>query len=85
MVREDRYKYIHWQGYPCQLFDLMGDPHELDDRGADPSLAAVRDRLQARLFEWERDARRRTTESDAQVENRTHAHERMMGIQIGRW
>lgn len=85
MVRDARYKYLHWEGYPCQLFDLQEDPHELHDRGADPALAHVRADLHERLFEWQRDARRRTTESDAQVENRTHAHERMMGIQIGRW
>jgi arylsulfatase A-like enzyme len=85
MVRDERYKYMHWQGYSCQLFDLKEDPDELHDLGLHPAHASTRADMQARLFQWFRDARRRTTESDAQVEARTHAHERMMGILIGRW
>ena len=41
MVRTERYKYVHWQGYPPQLFDLANDPHEIDDRGRDPGLDAA--------------------------------------------
>ena len=85
MVRDERFKFIWWQGYRPQLFDLQQDPSELDDRGADPSLAPLRAAMQARLFEWLAARRSRVTESHAQVCSRTHAHERMMGILIGRW
>ena len=85
MVRDERFKFIWWQGYRPQLFDLQQDPSELDDRGADPSLAPLRAAMQSRLFEWLVARRSRVTESHAQVRSRTHAHERMMGILIGRW
>ncbi len=85
MVRDARYKYIHWEGYPAQLFDLQEDPQEFDDRGTDPALQAVRAAMHQRLFDWLSLRKHRTTETLAQVEARTHAHERMMGIQIGKW
>jgi len=85
MVRDARYKYLHWQGYAPQLFDLQEDPQEFHDRGTDPALQATRDAMQQRLLDWLAARRHRTTETLAQVEARTHAHERMMGIQIGRW
>lgn len=31
MVRWDRYKYIHYEGYRPQLFDLVSDPDEVND------------------------------------------------------
>ena len=85
MVRTDRYKYIDWDGFPPQLFDLDADPHELTDRGTDAALAAVRSELAALLFDWLRSCKRRTSESEAGVVARTHAHTRMMGIEIGKW
>ena len=85
MVRDGRYKYIHWQGYRGQLFDLLNDPNELHDLGADAGYTPVCLEMQQRLFEWLRTRKRRTTETYQQVDARTHAHERMMGIQIGKW
>jgi len=85
MVRDDRYKYIYWQGYPAQLFDLHDDPNELHDLGTDSSFAGMRNAMFERLFVWLEARKTRTTESYAQVEARTHAHERLMGIQIGKW
>jgi len=31
MIRDDRYKYVHYVGYPSQLFDLQKDPEEMVD------------------------------------------------------
>lgn len=85
MVREDRYKLIVWEGFADQLFDLHDDAGELDDRGTDPALAPVRRRLRDALLHWLIERRRRSSETDAQVGARTHAHERAMNILIGRW
>jgi len=85
MVRDTRYKYIHWEGYSPQLFDLQEDPQEFLDRGTDPALCAVRKAMHQRLFDWLSERKHRATETLEQVEARTHAHERMMGIQIGKW
>ena len=49
MVRWSRWKYIHYPGYPPQLFDLQDDPLELDDLGEDPDREDVRREGLARL------------------------------------
>lgn len=85
MVRDARWKLMAWDGYPDQLFDLQEDPDECVDLGADPGRAAVRAALHAQRTTFVDARKARATESDAQVEARTHAHERMMGILIGRW
>lgn len=85
MVRGERYKYIWWQGFRPQLFDLRDDPGELCDLGQDASLQSVRDAMHAELLQWLAARKHRATETLQQVNDRTHAHERMMGILIGRW
>ena len=42
MIRGDRYKYVHYVGYPPQLFDLRADPDERVDLGTDARYADVR-------------------------------------------
>jgi arylsulfatase A-like enzyme len=84
MVRTEQWKYVHWQGFRAQLFDVAADTLELDDLGADPRLARERDALRGRLFDWLATLKRRTTVSDASVEARTDAHRRH-GIDIGIW
>jgi choline-sulfatase len=42
MIRHGRFKYIHFVGYPPQLFDLDADPDETCDLGTDPAFAAAR-------------------------------------------
>jgi choline-sulfatase len=37
MIRNGRYKYIHYVGLPPMLFDLASDPHERRDLGRDPA------------------------------------------------
>jgi arylsulfatase A-like enzyme len=85
MLRDGHYKYIYWQGYRPQLFDLSNDPDELCDLGEDSGMAPVRARMQEALFEWHATLKHRATEDDGQVQMRTNAHERMMNILIGRW
>jgi choline-sulfatase len=42
MIRGDRYKYVHYVGYPPQLFDLRADPEERIDLGTDERYAEIR-------------------------------------------
>ncbi|HJP20006.1 MAG TPA: alkaline phosphatase family protein [Alphaproteobacteria bacterium] len=84
MVRDTRWKYIHWQGYPAQLFDLENDPDELVDLGADPARAVIRAELHDRLFDWLASRKLRTTIGDDAIEARTASHE-SQGIYIGVW
>ena len=64
MVRTEDWKYVHWEGFRPQLFDLDADPQELVDLGADARHDAVRARMRERLFDWLATAKRRTTVSD---------------------
>ena len=52
MIRDERHKLIWYPvGNRVMLFDMAADPLELDDRGDDPSLSDVRQRLTVRLIE----------------------------------
>ena len=50
MLREPRYKYVHYVAYRPQLFDLERDPEELVDVANDPAYADVLARMRARLL-----------------------------------
>ncbi|MFO1325497.1 MAG: sulfatase-like hydrolase/transferase [Burkholderiales bacterium] len=84
MVRTAAWKYVHWEGFRPQLFDVARDPLERVDLGAAPALSGVRAELAARLLDGLATARRRTTIDDAEVEARTDNH-RARGIHIGIW
>ena len=40
VIRDARYKYVHFAGLPPLFFDLAEDPHELRNRAGDPAYAA---------------------------------------------
>ena len=84
MMRSKRWKYVRYEGFRPQLFDLENDPRELVDRGADPSLASVRAEYDERLFEWARNRRMRITMSNEDVAKRADTHKRR-GITFGEW
>jgi arylsulfatase A-like enzyme len=85
MVRTDRWKYVHWtDGLRPMLFDLVADPAELHDRGADPALGGVREAMRERLLAWFAGLKRRTTLSWAEAELRTDRH-KAAGVFYGEW
>ncbi len=50
--RGERYKYVHFAGLAGLLFDLEQDPHELDDRAADPAYASVLAACMGAMLSW---------------------------------
>ncbi len=84
MLRTERWKYVEYEGFRPQLFDLEADPRELDDLGADAAHEGVRHDLHERLFDWMRSRRMRTTLSDEEVEHRTDTH-KTRGYLFGVW
>jgi len=84
MVRTVDCKYISYEHFRPQLFDLNVDPQELNDLGQHPAYATVRADMHERLFAWLRTRRTRTTLSDDAVDQRT-ATTKQRGIMIGVW
>lgn len=90
MVRSERWKYLAYDGFRPQLFDLQADPGELRDLGADPAHADVREQHQAYLFQWLRGLKRRTTISNEEIDLRGQAFrygepEGGKLVRIGEW
>jgi arylsulfatase A-like enzyme len=84
MVRTHRWKYVFFEDFPPQLFDLADDPGELNDLGRAAGYDDVRGEMDRRLFAWFRHRRSRVTISDAEIERRTgKAKER--GYLFGVW
>ncbi len=84
MVRTKRWKYILWEGYRSQLFDLDLDPNEFRDLSEAPEHSGLRDELHERLFQWLRTRATRITISEEAVRNRTGGAPKH-GIIIGEW
>jgi arylsulfatase A-like enzyme len=84
MVRTDRWKYVHWQGFAPQLFDLDADPDEYCDLGRDSGVEGVRCDMHERLLAWFMRLKRRVTVTDGEVDAATAAHKRA-GVYFGQW
>jgi len=84
MVRTADWKYVYYEHFRPQLFDLRADPDEFHDLGVSPAHAAVRAELHERLFTWLRTRRTRTTIADTTIAQPT-ATARRRGVLIGVW
>jgi arylsulfatase A-like enzyme len=84
MARSDRFKYMHYDGFPAQLFDLQNDPQEFRDLGRDPAYAKVRDEHLGYIFDWMRQRRNRVTLSDDSIRRRSDPAT-TGGVVIGTW
>ncbi len=84
MARSERYKYIHYDGHPAQLFDLQNDPLEFKDLGRDPGYASVRQEHVGFIFDWMRQRRNRVTISDDSIRQRS-TPAATGGVIIGQW
>ena len=71
MVRTADWKYVYFERFPPQLFDLRNDPCELEDLGQSSLHQPVRDAMKDRLFSWLINLRTRTTVSDDLIEKLT--------------
>ena len=68
MVCDKQWKFIHSQGgFRPMLFDLINDPEELYDLGADPARQPVIELMTQRLAQWSLRQSQRTTISDEAI------------------
>lgn len=84
MVRTLRWKYVRFEGFPSQLFDLQNDPNELHDLGRDINLKEVRLEMEALIANWRARCRNRTGMSDEEVIARGD-RTKVGGVRIGEW
>ncbi len=84
MVRTKDSKLVHYDGFPPQLYDLVDDPLELEDRGTDPGAAPMRAALYDLFFDWMRRRRNRITIAEADV-LRLSDRKKNQGVIIGEW
>jgi arylsulfatase A-like enzyme len=52
VVRDDKWKYVHFAALPPLLFDLEADPDNLHNIAEDPAYAAARIEMAERLLSW---------------------------------
>ncbi|OUR76740.1 phosphonate monoester hydrolase [Alphaproteobacteria bacterium 46_93_T64] len=84
MLRTDSWKYVSFDGFNPQLFDLKNDPKELNDLGQSNEHADLRIGFEDKLHHWIRMRKTRYTISLKEIETRTdNAKER--GIYFGVW
>lgn len=85
MVRDERYKYVHAEGFRPMLFDLKNDPDELDDIGGADSeeINGVRIRMNDAIAKWARRHHNRITVTSEKIE--AIAGKEPPGILIGVW
>ena len=85
MVRTERWKYVHYDGFAPQLFDLQADPQEFRDLGRDPAHARIREQMHSRIFDWMRSRKNRVAMTDAEINARFEARRKPGEQRIGRW
>jgi len=84
MVRSERWKYVFYEGFEPQLFDLDSDPDELIDRASDPSCKKIIDEHRDRLFHWFR-CRKSTVTVDYDYLDTRHEFATRGGFIFGEW
>ncbi len=84
MIRTEKWKYVHFRGFPPQLFDLDNDRDEFDDLGRSPDHAQIRAELKEMLFERLLERKNRIAMSEEEVIARQGSAART-GILIGKW
>ncbi len=52
VIRDERFKYVHFNRLPPLLFDLQADPDELNDLAGDPAYAPVMLEYAQKLLSW---------------------------------
>lgn len=84
MIRTQDWKYVHFKGFPPQMFDLKNDPDEFTDLGRHPEYDDQRRDMHSRLLDRLLDRKNRVTMTDEGVYS-LRSDENTSGILIGKW
>ena len=84
MIRNDKWKYIYYKGFPPQLFDLEKDKDEFNDLGQSKDHQNILNQMKDILLERLTDRKNRTAADDEFVlKERDYSEDG--GIMIGVW
>ncbi len=84
MIRDEDWKYISFDGFQPQLFNLQDDPDERHDLGQDNRHTALCEAYEDKINHWIRTRKTRFTVSHDEIEKKTdNAKER--GVYFGVW
>ncbi len=84
MLFDKHHKYIFYEHFRPQLFDVQADPHELNDLGESEDHKAVRADLHEKLFTWIRRRKTRVTVDNEWMQSKKGSDfEKKIGIFIG--
>jgi arylsulfatase A-like enzyme len=84
MVRTRDWKYVYFERFPPQLFDLNADPRELVDLGQSETHDRIRAEMQGRLFDWLRTRKTRVNVTHDFIARMTGGA-RARGIRFDEW
>jgi arylsulfatase A-like enzyme len=84
MIRTNTWKYIYYDGFAPQLFNLEEDPDEINDLGKSKMHKDIRGQLFRQLFDWMRTRKLRPALSNKEIASRT-GKGKQRGYLIGVW
>ena len=84
MIRTNTWKYIYYDGFAPQLFNLEEDPNEMNDLGKSETHKDIREQLFRQLFDWMRTRKLRPALSNKEIAFRT-GKGKQRGYLIGVW
>ncbi len=85
MLANHEWKYIHYLGFPSQLFNLQEDPQELNDLGQSPDTESIRQQMLEALFQWKCSLKSRVGLDYDYLLGQGPKRNEAYGIIIGRW
>ena len=83
MLRTENWKYLLWEGFGCQLFDLQNDPQEQTDLGRHDDYVMIRAQLKAMLFSWLRQRKHRIATTIETANANCPENDELEGIWMG--
>jgi len=85
MIKNSQWKYIYWEGYRAQLYDLSNDYNEFNDLAENQDQSKRLADFERQLFDWLRHRKQRTVVGLDELYKRSPETDEKAGIIIGRW
>jgi len=84
MIRDHDWKYVSFDGFDPQLFNLKDDPSERHDLGRDKAFNKICASYENKINQWIRKRKKRSTISHTEIEAKTD-NAKKRGVYFGVW